>query len=168
MLLEAKIPNRLNLNHRSVGNSISFLVGPKCPNIFVFCTFGPIKVHRVKSMRCVVYFSINGCEKTLSTYCHLPELPDLWLFSRSQRELQKHFSCSNLLEQNHVEVICKIEKWNKISSSYEPINPKGSLKRCGVYVKCICCSQKSSTPYLPFLSAIDGGRSSFVPDDTDS
>ena len=119
-------------------------------------------------MRCVVYLSINGCEQTLSTYSHLPQLPDLWLFSRSQRELQKHFSDSNLLEQNQVEVICKIEKWNKISSSYEPINPKGSLKRWGVHVKCICCHQKSSTPYLPFLSAIDGGRSSFVPDDTNS
>lgn len=81
---------------------------------------------------------------------------------------KSNFSCSNLLEQNHVEVICKIEKWNKISSSYEPINPKGSLKGCGVHVKCICCPKKSSTPYLPFLSAIDGGRSSFVPDDTDS
>lgn len=56
MLPEAKIQNRLNLNHRSVGNSISFLVGPKCPNIYFFSVLLD-RLRSIGSNLCVVWFT---------------------------------------------------------------------------------------------------------------
>lgn len=55
-------------------------------------------------------------------------------------------SDSNLSEQNEVKVICRIEEWNEISSSYEPINPTGCRQRMWVRVECISCPHISGIP----------------------
>ncbi|KAK9992225.1 hypothetical protein SO802_027210 [Lithocarpus litseifolius] len=144
-------------NHRSFGNSISFLVGRKFPNPFAVCIAFTLGVER---FRYAIYLSINGCEETLYHW-HRPEpcvshhgRERLWLLTLSHRKLQKYLSDSNLSEQNEVKVMCKIERWNRISSSYEPMNPTGFLPRMWVRVECICCPDKSSIPILP-LSAMD-------------
>lgn len=138
--------NPKEFNHLSVGNSISLLVGRKFPNPFavcIACTPGS------KSFLYVIYLSINSCEETryhwrLINSGYTQEI--LWLLNLSHRKLQKYLSDSNLSEQNEVKVICKIEKWNKISSSYEPINPTGFIQRMWVCVECICCPHISGIP----------------------
>ena len=133
-------------NHGSVGNSISFLVGRRFPNPFAVC----IAFRRGRDkFRFAIYLSINCCKETLY-HCHQCDSPHeddpLWLLTLSHRKLQKYMSDSNLSEQNEVKVICRIEEWNEISSSYEPINPKGLIQRMWVHVECICCPHISGIP----------------------
>ena len=91
-LLGTEIPKWLNLNHESDGNAISFWVGHKFPKKFYVCfAFGPVKYPRMST--CIIYLSINGCEKEnlLSTPTY--EFSDhLWIFSLPNKKLQyQHF-----------------------------------------------------------------------------
>lgn len=154
----------MEFNHRSGGNSISFLVGQKFPNPLAVC----IAFKAMQDCRYTIYLSINSCEETLYHWRRLrstsfaTNIDHLWLFSLSHRKLQKYLSDPYLSEQNDVKIICKIEEWNEISSSYEPINPTGFIRGMWVHVKCICCPHKSGIPNLPFLSAMDDIESPLV------
>ena len=143
-------------NHQSVGNYISFLVGRKFSNPFAVCIALTLGMGKFCF---AIYLSINCCEETLyhwyESRFNYQEREPLWLLTLSHRKLQKYLSYSSLSEQNEVKVICKIEKWNEISSSYEPVNPTGFIQRMWVRVECICCPHISGISNLPFLSAMD-------------
>ena len=129
-------------NYQSVGNSISFQqVGQKFPKFAVCIAFGP-EAH-IGECYCEVYLSINGCEKIFYDSIFMKEISNhLWLISISHQALLKKLNYSNLFEQNHVEVIWKIENWKISSSSPNPINLTNIIKRWGVYVECTHFSQK--------------------------
>ena len=135
MVPGTEIPRRLNFKHHSVGNSISFRVGRKFPNVFaVYFAFGPVP--RPSPAVLNVYLSINGFEKVLINFItpYRDASDTLWISSRSHLKLQKLLNESNPSDYNHVEV------------TYGLIPPIRNLelRRWGVKVECICCTQKSS------------------------
>ncbi|XP_030974083.1 probable WRKY transcription factor 19 [Quercus lobata] len=135
MVPGTEIPRRLNSKHHSVGNSISFRVGRKFPNVFaVYFAFGPVP--RPSPAVLNVYLSINGFEKVLINFItpYRDASDTLWISSRSHLKLQKLLNESNPSDYNHVEV------------TYGLIPPIRNLelRRWGVKVECICCPQKSS------------------------
>uniref|UniRef100_A0A7N2L936 Uncharacterized protein n=2 Tax=Quercus lobata TaxID=97700 RepID=A0A7N2L936_QUELO len=76
-------------NHQSVDNSIFFFVGRKFPKLAVCIVPG-------REFVCVsVHISINGYKKSEN---------NLFLFSLTQRSLQRHLNKSNPTDQNLVEV----------------------------------------------------------------
>ena len=124
-----EIPKRLNLNHESDGNVISFWVGRTFRNIFYVCfAFAPLKYPGMSS--CSVYLSINGCENENICYNPRDEFSDhLLIFSLSNKKLQIQLNKSKPSELNYVELTCEIEDW-----------VKNHPKRWEVRVECICCS----------------------------
>ena len=143
-----EIPRWLNSKHQSVGNSISFHVGRKFPNVFaVYFAFGPEKhpfddfSHYVLN----VYLSINGFEEVWINEIVLgDDFDTLWVFSRSHLKLQKLLNESNPSDYNHIEVTYE---WD-LECSFE-------LRRWGVKVECICCPQKSSILSSMALTLVD-------------
>ena len=130
MVPGTEIPRRLNSKHHSVGNSISFRVGRKFPNVFaVYFAFGPVP--RPSPAVLNVYLSINGFEKVLINFItpYRDASDTLWISSRSHLKLQKLLNESNPSDYNHVEV------------TYGLIPPIRNLelRRWGVKVECICC-----------------------------
>ncbi|KAK7844546.1 hypothetical protein CFP56_010735 [Quercus suber] len=102
-------------------------VGRKFPKFVVCIAFGP-EAH-IGECHCKVYLSINGCEKNFYDSIFMKEISNhLWLISISHQALLKKLNYSNLFEQNHVEVIWKIENW-KISSSPNPENLTNIIKK---------------------------------------
>ena len=138
-----EIPKWLKFNHhQSVGNSVSFLVGPKISNLVVCIAFPskdvPIFPDDLDDTRWQFWYvdiSINGKTQSLmgarawknSNYDHL------WL-------MYWKVNISNPSEENRIEV--------------EVINPseKISLNRMRIYVECICCPQK---PNISPASSMD-------------
>nr|POE89402.1 hypothetical protein CFP56_01760 [Quercus suber] len=137
-----EIPKWLKINHhQSVGNSVSFLVGPKLSNLVVCIAFPSKDVPNYLGDRrwrmWFVHISINGKTQSLessrgwakSNYDHL------WL-------MYWKVNISNPSEENRIEV--------------EVINEKGisniSLNRMKIYVECICCPQK---PNISPASSMD-------------
>ena len=120
-------------NHQSVDNSIFFFVGRKFPKLAVCIVPG----REVVSVS--VHISINGYKKS---YLYFRDLVDvfkflltennLFLFSLTQRSLQRHLNKSNPTDQNLVEVSITYSE-----SGY-------SVKRWGVHVECTCPPQESN------------------------
>uniref|UniRef100_A0A7N2M0U0 TIR domain-containing protein n=1 Tax=Quercus lobata TaxID=97700 RepID=A0A7N2M0U0_QUELO len=143
-----EIPRWLNSKHQSVGNSISFHVGHKFPNVFaVYFAFG-LEKHPFDDFAHYalnVYLSINGFEEVWINEIVLGDDSDtLWVFSRSHLKLQKLLNESNPSDYNHIEVTYE---WD-LECSFE-------LRRGGVKVECICCPQKSSILSSMALTLVD-------------
>ena len=143
-----EIPRWLNSKHQSVGNSISFHVGCKFPNVFaVYFAFG-LEKHPFDDFSHYalnVYLSINGFEEVWINEIVLgDDFDTLWVFSRSHLKLQKLLNESNPSDYNHVEVTYE---WD-LECSFE-------LRRWGVKVECICCPKKSSILSSMALNLVD-------------
>ena len=127
-------------NHQSVDNSIFFFVGRKFPKLAVCIVPGR------ELVSVSVHISINGYKKSnlyfrdLSRFTRaMPDLfrefqfllteNNLFLFSLTQRSLQRHLNKSNPTNQNLVEV----------SITYESDDV---IKRWGVHVECTCPPQE--------------------------
>ena len=140
-----EIPDWLKFNHHQrVGNSVSFLVGPKISNLVVCIAFPskdvpiyPDDPNDALWRSWHVDISINGKTRSLeysegwknSNYDHL------WL-------IYWKVNISNPSEENRiqVEVIPEMEISNI------------SLNRMRIYVECICCPQK---PNISLASSMD-------------
>ena len=136
-----EIPRWLNSKHQSVGNSISFHVGRKFPNVFVvYFAFGLMwGIDPDDLIYLEVYLSINGFEEVQIGNFQLDDVFDpLWVFSRSHLKLQELLNESNPSDDNHVEVTYE---WYKETDRN---NPLCEIRRWGVKVECICCPQISS------------------------
>nr|POE81514.1 hypothetical protein CFP56_29142 [Quercus suber] len=133
-------------NHQSVDNSIFFFVGRKFPKLAVCVVPG----RAVVSIS--VHISINGYKKSnlyfrdLSRFIgDIPDLFDeielfleennLFLFSLTQRSMQRHLNKSNPTDQNLVEVSITYSK-----NGY-------SVKRWGVHVECTCPQEDDAIDY---------------------
>ena len=149
-----EIPRWLNSKHQNVGNSISFRVGHKFPNVFVvYFTFGQVlELSSSPGFGFWVYLSINGFEKVWINSISLRRYASdtVWIFSRSHLKLQKLLNESNPSDYNHVEVTYE---WDNNNGSFE-------LRRWGVNVECICCPQKSSISSSIPLTLVDNDSDS--------
>ena len=146
-------------NHQSVENSILFWVGRKFPKL-AFCIAPKLVTEALEEdkhgFHCIVYISINGCEKRIYYSSPLDRISNLlFLFSPSQWRLQQQLNESNPTDQNHVEVTyrtCFRSESVRNDSAFEsPIcYPIG---RFGVHVECTCPPQESAIPNLLLLIA---------------
>ncbi|KAL4645145.1 hypothetical protein ACB092_02G215200 [Castanea dentata] len=136
------IPRWLNSKHQdqSVGNSISFRVDRKFPNVFaVYFAFGLGSQLPFDYIFFNVYLSINGFEKVFigSFMLNRDATDTLGILSRSHHKLQKLLDESNPSHYNHVEVTYEWERGTDRN------NLPCEIRRWGVKVECICCPQKS-------------------------
>ena len=150
MVPGTEIPRWLNCKHQSVGNSISFCVGRKFPNVFAFYFALGLVPHPSPAVL-NVYLSINGFEKVLINFItpYRDASDTLWISSRSHLKLQKLLDKSNPSDDNHVEVTYE---WQKETDRN---NPPCEIRRWGVKVECICCPQKSSISSSMALTLVD-------------
>ena len=148
-----EIPRWLNSKHQSVGNSISFLVGRKFPNVFaVYFAFGLLQL---SLQDLSVYLSINGFEKVWidSITLYRSASDTLGICSRAHLKLQKLLDESNPSDYNHVEVTYECD------DEADRNNPPCELRRWGVKAECICC---------PRISSILSSMMALTLDDNDS
>ena len=116
-----EIPKWLKFNHHeSVGNSVSFLVGPKFSN-FVVCIDVPSKDVEKGRFSWGVNIFINGKEQRMAadnwwSNCNYDHV---WL-------IYGEVNISNPSEENRIEV--------KVNSNFSV--------RMRIYVECTCCPQK--------------------------
>nr|POE59821.1 hypothetical protein CFP56_74559 [Quercus suber] len=152
-----EIPKWLKFNHhQSVGNSVSFLVGPKFSNLVVSIAFPskdlPNYLDNIRWQFWSVQISING--KTNLLYCspgwEKSNYDHLWL-------MYWKVNLSNPSEENRIEV--------------EVIPGKGisniSLNRMKIYVECICCPQKPNI-WINVLSKMGKKIRAVLESDADS
>ena len=140
-----EIPEWLKFNHhQSVGNSVSFLVGPKISNLVVCIAFPskdvpihPDDLNDTRWQSWLVYISINGNTQSLQYWqgWKNSNCDHLWL-------IYWKVNISNPSEENRIEV--KVVPENEISNY--------SLNRMRIYVECICCPQK---PNISLASSMD-------------
>ena len=120
--------------HQSVGNSISFLVGPEIPNFGVFIAFPSMKIQGCAE--CYVKVLING---------ELKEEYDRGNFELSG-DMCDHLwficaTCGFYYESqpsgvNRIEVVCEVK-------CHPPDDDTDFIKWMGVHVECICCCPES-------------------------
>ena len=131
-----EIPKWLKFNHHeSVGNSVSFLVGPKFSNLVV-CIAVPSKDGDKNScFSWRVYISINGKRQCIETYYWWENYnyDHVWL-------IYGEVNITNPSEENRIEVEV-IGKGMNIS-----------LNRMRIYVECVCCTPK---PNISPASSMD-------------
>ena len=150
LLLPAiEIPKRFKFNHQSVGNSISFFVGPKLSNLVVCIAFPSNEVGVNTSGEWSINISINGSEQTTLRENLMENIYDhLWL-------IYVQVNILNPYEENHIEVEAM---QNQIANSQNWIR---------IYVECTCCPQKPNISCPRHSSSRHGcGSSSSVPDCT--
>ena len=125
-----EIPKWFKFNHhQSVGNSVSFLVGPKFSNLVVCIAFPSKDVNGIEHAPLVDIF-INGKEQyTTDTLSPNSNYDTVWL-------IYGKVNISNPSEENHIEV--KVEVWDTHGRR------NLSLNRMRIYVECICCPQNAS------------------------
>nr|XP_023918466.1 uncharacterized protein LOC112030010 [Quercus suber] len=95
-----EIPKSLKFNHQKFGNSVSFKVGRKFPDLAVCVAFRSAEAH-IRRRELFVNVSINGYKQNFRKLCTRDSYEQLWLFSESLGHLKK----PNLSEQNQVEVV---------------------------------------------------------------
>ncbi|XP_075638168.1 TMV resistance protein N-like [Castanea sativa] len=142
LLPATEIPKRFKFNHQSVGNSISYFVGPKLSNLVVCIAFPSNEVGVNTCGEWSINISINGSKQTTLSENLMENIYDhLWLI----------YVQVNLLspsEENHIEVeaiqnhIANSQNWMRL------------------YVECTCCPQK------PNISRHGCGSFSLIPDCT--
>ena len=120
-----EIPKWSKFNHhRSVGNYVSFLVGPKFSNLVVCIAFPSKDVNTNMDRLCSVRISINGCKQ--QNICGTYDNKGHVLLIYGKVNISKPF------EENQIEV--------EVSYDHQWMNI--SLNRMRIYVECICCPQK--------------------------
>ncbi|KAF3965532.1 hypothetical protein CMV_010286 [Castanea mollissima] len=142
MVPYTEIPRWLNSKHQdqSVGNSISFRIDRKFPNVFaIYFAFGLGSQLPSSYIYFDVYLSINGCDKVFigSFMLDRDATDTLGILSRSHHKLQKLLDESKPSHYNHVEVTYE---WRRETDRN---NRPCEIRRWGVKVECICCPQKS-------------------------
>ncbi|KAK7861037.1 hypothetical protein CFP56_029187 [Quercus suber] len=174
-----KTPMWFKLNHhQSVGNSISFKVGPEIPKFGVFIAFQSMKPYR--DVMCHVKVLINGEEEDESNlddesnlYVLMESMCDHLWFICVSRGLYYESHPSGV---NHIEVVCEFD--DPMNHPYDILIPSDDntdfIKWMGVHVECICCCPGSpirkrrrvSPPmdltYLGFTDEFDLGSSSMT------
>lgn len=124
-------------NHQSIGNSISFLIGPEFPTI-ALCVAIKIEYDYWHYSYHVV-ISINGSKRLFeSTMFVLVRADQLVLSCRLQSSLQKLFEDLNLGDRNLVRIFC--ETSNNDTGYVAP-----EITRVGVHVECIFVLLKNPT-----------------------
>ena len=119
-------------HHQSVGNSISFSVGPEIPNFGVFIAFQSMKPYRY--VTCQVKLIVNGeTEDDNNLHVQADDMYDhLWFICVSHGLYYE----SHPSGVNHIEVVLEF------FSPYE-LEPSDDytdfIKWIGVHVECICC-----------------------------
>ena len=151
-----EIPKCLKFSHQSFGNSVSFWIGKKISKLALCIAFRSVEAH--KSTQLNVKISTNGYFLPYldTNYSWTRVSGGLCLFSISLGQLNK-------LEQNKVELICKIKAFN---DSIEVGNHTDFIKWIGVNVECSCYPQNSDVTCLPLPCAMNGCGSSSIPNDT--
>ena len=156
-------------HHQSVGNSISFLVGPEIPKFGVFIAFQSMKPYR--DVFCRVKVFMNGEREDDHYFCKLTgDMCDHLWFIFVSRELRYESDPSG---ENRIEVVCEVS-----DHLYDKPIPSDDntdfIKWMGVHVECICCCPGSpirkrrqvSPPmdltYLGFTDGFDLGSSSMT------
>ena len=151
-----EIPKCLKFSHQTFGNSVSFWIGKKISKLAVCIAFRSVEAHKYMGFHFNI--TINGCNLDSDIFCVLTEVSgELRLFSVSLGQWNK-------LEQNKVEVICKIKALN---NSIEVGNHTDFIKWIGVNVECSCYPQNSDVTCLPLPCAMNGCGSSSIPNDTE-
>ena len=121
-------------NHQSVGNFISFLVGPKFSNLVVCIDFPSKDVDSHIANIWFVDIYVNGEKDVISAMGWLNSNYDhLWL-------VYEKVNISNPSEENRIVVDVRCER--RIIS----------LNRMRIYIECICCPQK---PNISPTSSMD-------------
>ena len=121
-------------NHQSVGNFISFLVGPKFSNLVVCIDFPSKDVDSHIANIWFVDIYVNGEKDVISAMGWLNSNYDhLWL-------VYEKVNISNPSKENRIVVEVRCERRNI------------SLNRMRIYVECICCPQK---PNISPTSSMD-------------
>ncbi|KAK7860446.1 hypothetical protein CFP56_036699 [Quercus suber] len=130
-----EIPKWLKFNHhQSVGNSVSFLVGPKFSNLVVCIAFPSKDVDNDIGYLWIVDIFINGKRQyTTDTRWANNNYDHVWL-------IYGKVNISNPYEENRIEVEVK------------PHDRNLSLNRMRIYAECICCPQK---PNISPASSMD-------------
>ncbi|XP_030962296.1 disease resistance protein RPS6-like [Quercus lobata] len=138
-----EIPEWSKFNHHQiVGNSVSFLVGPKFSNLVVCIAFPTKDVKTDTWYSWDVPIFINGEEKFNGRM-------SLWANSNCGHVWLMYWkvNISNPSEENRIEVEVKVRPSKFISNP-----PSISLDRMRIYVECICCPQK---PNISPASSMD-------------
>ncbi|XP_050243019.1 disease resistance protein RUN1-like isoform X8 [Quercus robur] len=126
------IPKWFKLNHQSVGNSVSFVVGREFQKLFLCFAFRSAEVKATKATYFVV--STNGFSLK----------DNAWLISGVTEHLFLRplylggWNASNPSEQNDVTITVEIQYQGMSSSSDDP-----KITWLGVHVDCICCGSSS-------------------------
>ena len=139
-------------HHQSVGNSISFLIGPEIPNFGVFIAFPSMKIQGWAQFH--VNVLINGEAKRAYYLDNIEFSGDmcdhLWFICAS---------CGFYYESrpsgvNRIEVVCEVELPNDSTDDITDDSTDDStdditdditdfIKWMGVHVECICCCPRS-------------------------
>nr|POE64488.1 hypothetical protein CFP56_36779 [Quercus suber] len=128
-----EISEWLKFNHRqSVGNSVSFLVGPKFSNLVVCIAIPSKDLDNDTVSMCDVDFFINGKKLfTVWNWWAKGNYENVWL-------IYGEVNISNTSEENRIVVLFK-------GQNISPI-------RMRIYAECICCPQK---PNISLASSMD-------------
>ena len=157
-------------HHQSVGNSISFLVGPEIPKFGVFIAFQSMKPYREEWCHVKVFINGEAEEEESNFDANLKYMCDHLWFICVSRGLYYESHPSGV---NRIEVVCEVDYY----PYYKPIpldDNTDFIKWMGVHVECICCCPMSpirkrrrvSPPmdltYLGFTDGFDLGSSSMT------
>ena len=133
-----EIPKWFKFNHhQSVGNSASFLVGPKFSNLVVCIAFPSRDVNTNILAFWLVNIFVNGCKQQIQSRTNV-NYDHVWL-------IYGKVNISNPSEENCIEVEVIPTKYftNASEENLEYIPEENiSLNRLRIYVECICCPQK--------------------------
>ena len=130
VLPRIEIPKEFKLNHQSVGNSVSFVVGREFHKLIVCFA---VRSAKAKPIGTHFFVSANGFSNEQVLSCHFA--------GRGSEHLFLHlvylpeWNESNPSEQNHVTITVEIKYSQIIPSSSD--DPK--ITWLGVHVDCICC-----------------------------
>ena len=126
--------------HQSVGNSISFLVGPEIPNFGVFIAFPSMKIQ--SRAECHVQVLINGEAREEYDRGDIRLSGDmcdhLWFICASCG----FYDESQPSGVNRIEVVCEVKLYNDSADDITD-DITDFTKWMGVHVECICCCPRS-------------------------
>ncbi|KAK4583266.1 hypothetical protein RGQ29_026165 [Quercus rubra] len=137
VLPRIEIPKWFKLNHQSVRNSVSFVVGREFKKLIVCFAFRSAEV-KAKRATCFVV-STNGFSKKHEAWLRLISGVSDYLVLRPV--YLGGWNESNPSEQNHVTITVEIDYRGMSSSTDDP-----KFTWLGVHVDCICCGS-SSVPH---------------------
>ena len=123
-------------HHQSVGNSISFLVGPEIPNFGVFIAFPSMKIQGWAGFRVKVLINDDAILEDDREDMELSgDMCDhLWFIGVSCGSYYK----SRPPGVNRIEVVCEVEIPHDSTDDITDF-----IKWMGVHVECICCCPRS-------------------------